>query len=64
MDKKITIMHIRNMIIANRLEYVTLKAIENRDYNKLSLIFAIATDNAYDYNIIWHYVNEYHNNEE
>ncbi len=52
------------MIIANKLEYVTLKAIENRDYNKLSLIFAIATDNAYDYNIIWHYVNEYHNNEE
>ncbi len=64
MNKTIAVNHIEKMIKDNQLEYVTNKAIEDNDYNKLSLIFTIATNNIYDYKVIADYIYYVYDNQE
>lgn len=62
--KSIEIQHIEKMIKDNQLEYITNKAIKDNDYNKLSLIFTVATNNIYTYSTIADYVYYVYDNQD
>ncbi len=59
MPNQIKLQYIHNMIKENQLEYITRKSIQEFDFNRLSLIFAIATNNAYSFSEIREYIEEY-----
>ena len=46
MKINISLDYLRKSIKDNQLEYITIKSINEMDYNKLSLIIALATNNA------------------
>lgn len=54
--------YLRKSIKDNQLEYITIKSIENMDYNKLSLIIALSTgfapNNEDIFNLTQSYINE------
>lgn len=59
---KLSLDYIRKCIKDNQLEYVTIKSIENMDYNKLSLIIALSTgfapNNEDIFNLTQSYINQ------
>lgn len=59
---KLSIDYMRKSIKDNQLDYVTIKSIENMDYNKINLIIALSTGFAPCsddiYNLTQSYINE------
>lgn len=51
--------YLRKSIKDNQLDYVTIKSINEMDYNKLSLIIALATNNAPTNNEIFELIQSY-----
>ena len=51
--------YLRKSIKDNQLEYITIKSINEMDYNKLSLIIALATNNAPSNNEIFELIQSY-----
>lgn len=62
MKTNISLDYLRKSIKDNQLDYVTNKAIESMDYNKLSLIIALAVNIAPNnddiFNLTQSYINE------
>jgi hypothetical protein len=54
--KSIQVQYIDKMIKDNQLEYIIDKAIGDNDFNKISLIFTVATNQIYDYGVIREYI--------
>lgn len=40
---KLSVQYIRKSIQDNQLDYITLKSIDNHDYNKLNMIITLST---------------------
>jgi len=62
--KSIEVQHIEKMIKDNQLEYILDKAIGDNDFNKISLIFTVATNHIYDYGVIREYIYYVYDNQE
>lgn len=63
MKTNISLDYLRKSIKDNQLDYVTIKAIEEMDYNKLSLIIALAVNIAPSNNDIFELMQSYINQE-
>ena len=59
MKINISLDYLRKSIKDNQLEYITIKSINEMDYNKLSLIIALATNNAPSNNEIFELIQSY-----
>lgn len=64
MKMNISLDYLRKSIKDNQLEYVTIKAINEMDYNKLSLIIALAVNIAPCNNDIFELMQSYINQNE
>lgn len=53
--------YLRKSIKDNELDYVTLKSINNNDFNKLNLIITLATGFIPNYNDIINLIESYNN---
>jgi hypothetical protein len=62
--KSIQVQYIEKMIKDNQLEYILDKAIGDNDFNKISLIFTVATNQIYDYGVIREYIYYVYDNQE
>jgi hypothetical protein len=62
--KSIEVQYIEKMIKDNQLEYILDKAIGDNDFNKISLIFTVATNHIYDYGVIREYIYYVYDNQE
>jgi hypothetical protein len=62
--KSIEVQYIEKMIKDNHLEYILDKAIGDNDFNKISLIFTVATNHIYDYGVIREYIYYVYDNQE
>ena len=58
---KLSVDYMRKSIKDNQLDYVTIKSIENMDYNKINLIIALSTGFAPNYDDIYNLVESYNN---
>lgn len=59
MKINISLDYLRKSIKDNQLEYITIKSINEMDYNKLNLIIALATNNAPSNNEIFELIQSY-----
>jgi hypothetical protein len=57
----LSVEQMRKSIKDNQLDYVTIKSINNLDYDKLSLIIALATNVAPRNNDIFELIQSYNN---
>jgi hypothetical protein len=55
----LSVNHMRKCIKDNQLDYVTIKSIENMDYDKISLIIALSTGFAPRNNDIFELIQSY-----
>lgn len=58
---KLSIDYMRKSIKDNQMDYVTIKSINQMDYNKLSLIIALSTGFAPNNDDIYNLVESYNN---
>jgi hypothetical protein len=56
---KLSVNHMRKCIKDNQLDYVTIRSIENMDYDKISLIIALSTGFAPRNNDIFELIQSY-----
>jgi hypothetical protein len=56
---KLSVDYMRKSIKDNQLYYVTIKSIENMDYNKINLIIGLSTGIAPNYEDIYNLVESY-----
>lgn len=63
MKTNISLDYLRKSIKDNQLEYITIKSINEMDYNKLSLIIALAVNIAPSNNDIFELMQSYINQE-
>lgn len=64
MKTNISLDYLRKSIKDNQLEYITIKSINEMDYNKLSLIIALAVNIAPSNNDIFELMQSYINQNE
>lgn len=55
--------YVRKSIIENQLTFITVNAVNQRDYNKLNLIITLATGFIPDYQDIFNLIQSYDNDE-
>lgn len=58
---KLSIDYMRKSIKDNQMDYVTIKSINQMDYNKINLIIGLCTGFAPNYDDIYNLVESYNN---